>query len=411
MAPGYIGVSWPEKSRGGQEVCCRERRKQARMERALDRKRQSMMERSKIVRRSVFRRRAGTQYHGQKAVGKTMTGNEMGQADINHVRSLKRQIDSEKRHQLEFTRKMQQQQHTRSVNSLNRDTQSSTWHSKHVKECEELERQLKELRNRSRALFEAQGRDLSDGWTKKSLETRHEYTDGFRQSVVDIGKKPQEKMNRNLLNGWPEKEKDERSLERTDSSKGRFPSKTDKLGGESIHEVKHLHEPYLTNFREKGDRGHSNHSYQAHQALNGMEKDDRSDVVHRNMGGDKEVQEISNFVTQIGKEEVELEEKVGSMEKSLPARLDDTPQRFHELEQEMKEMHRFLDGIGKEKFDSAPLRSSINAQGMPKFTGVSRSTTGSNSTGVGRQLRTEVRDTTTRASDGIGFQSMSELDS
>ncbi len=143
-----------------------------------------------------------------------------------------------------------------------------------------------------------------------------------------------------------------------------------------------------------------------------MEEDDSSDVVlHTNGDGDKEVQEMANFVTRIGKEEAELEEKIGSLEKSLPVHLDDTPQRFHKLEQDMKEMHRFLDGIGKEKFDSAPLRSSINAQGMPKFTGVSRSTTGSNSTGVGRQLRTEVRDTTTRASDGIGFQSMSELDS
>ncbi len=221
------------------------------MERDLDRKRLSMMERCKIAKRSAFsRRRDGIEHHGQKAVGKATAVNEMAQADINHLRSLKRQIASEKRRQGEFTRKMQQHV-ARTVDSLHRETESSAWQSKHVQECEELERQLKELRNRSRALFEAQGRALLDDWAKKkSFYNRHECTGGFRPSIEGIGKKSRERMNIDHLNGGLEKEKGKQLLEHTEISKGGISSsKINRIGGESIHTMTCLREPlYLINF-------------------------------------------------------------------------------------------------------------------------------------------------------------------
>ncbi len=397
MAPGYIGVSWPEKPRGSQEVCCRERRKQARMERAMDRKRHNMIDRSKIMRPSVFRRRDGTQHHGQKAVGKTtMSRNQMAQTNIpNYLGSLKRQIASEKQSHTEFTGKKQQ------YNSLHRESHSSsTWRSKHVKECEELERQLKELRNRSRALFEAQGRALSNDGPKKSYQSQNESndTDGFYLSMEGIWK------GRSHLYGGLEKEKKGKLIDHTELSKRGARSKTNRMVGETIHKTKGLDESYLSNYRVEGARRRNNYSYREHEALqHGVEEDDSSDSLHLNGGGDNEVQEMAKFVDRIGKEEAKMEEKIGNLEKSLPVHLSDTPQRFHKLEQDMKEMHRFLDRVGREKFGSVSLLSSTNAQEMPKPTDVSRSTP----TRVGRQLRTE-RDT--RVSDGIGFQSKSEFD-
>ncbi len=396
MAPGYIGVSWPEKPRGSQEVCCRERRKQARMEGAMDRKRHNMMGRSKVI-RPVFRRRDGTQHHGQEAVGKaTTSGNKIAQINIpNYLGSLKRQIASEKRSHTEFTGKKQQ------YNSLHRETHSSsTWRSKHVKECDELERQLKELRNRSRALFEAKGRALSNDGHKKSYQNQNEPndTDGFYLSMEGIGK------GRSHLYGGLEKEKKGKLIERAELSKHGTQSLPNRMVGETIHKMKGLDESYLSNYRVEGARGRNNYSYREHEALqHGVEENDSSDSLHLNGGGDNEVQEMAKFVARIGKEEAEMEEKIGSLEKSLPVHLSDTPQRFHKLEQDMKEMHRYLDRMGREKFGSVSLLSSANAQEMPKTMDVSRSTP----TRVGRQLRTE-RDT--RVSDGIGFQSKSEFD-
>ncbi len=372
MAPGYIGVTWPEKSRGPQEVCCRERRKQARVERTFDRKRLSMMERCKIAKHySPFsRRRDGIQHRSQKAIGKKTAVNEMAhQADMNYLYSLRRQIASEKRRQGEFiTRKKMEQHYSTVDHPLHGETQNSAWHSKHVQECEELERQLKELRNRSRALFEAQGRVPSEDSTKKKslLHNQTKYADVFRPSSEGIGKKSQERMNIDHLNRRPEKEKE--LLKSTEIS-----NKINRIGGKSIQPMTCLRDfpPFLINFpADQPRRGRNSHPYQARQALDGVEDENYSmgDVVALHRNGDKEVQEMVNVVTQIGKEETGLEEKIGSLERSLPVHLDDTPERFHKLEQDMKEMHRVLDRMGREKFGSAPLLSSTTAQETPMYT-------------------------------------------
>ncbi len=393
MAPGYVGVSWPEKSRGSQEVCYRERRKQARVERVMDRKRHNMKDVSRIT-RPVFRRRNDTQHHGQKAIGKTTTsGNKITQMNApNYLGRLKRQIASEKRSPTLLAETGHQR-----YNSLHREPHSSsTWRMKHVKECQELERQLKELKNRSRALFEAQGRTLSNVGPKKSYQHQNESndTDGSFLSLEGIRK------SRSHLYGGLENGK---LVDHAELSERVTQRKGNRVAGETIREMKGLDESYLSNDRLEGARGRN--KYSSHKALqHGVEEDDSSDSLH--LYGDNEVQEMAKVVARIGKEEAEMEEKIGRLEKSLHVHLSDTPQRFRNLEQDMKEMHRVLDRVDKEKFGSVSLLSSTNAQEMPKNMGATYSTPGNTPTRVGRQLRTERN---TRVSHELGVQSKSEF--